>query len=197
MFTGIVEAIGCIAEVKPLEEQAVRIVVRAGALDLLDVRVGESIAVNGVCLTVTQVGEGTFIADVSAETLRCTTGLNRPGKVNLEKSMKLDSRLDGHMVSGHVDGVGQVLALQPSGGHTLLEIRVPRTLAKYIAYKGSVAINGVSLTVNHVKGDSFQVNLIPHTLAMTTLKELRQGDEANVEVDLLARYLERMVSFEL
>lgn len=197
MFTGIIEAVGQITEVKPLKGQAVRIMVKAGDLDMSDVRVGDSIAVNGVCLTAMGVHEGAFVADVSAETLRCTTGLDQQGLVNLEKSMKLGERLDGHIVSGHVDGVGQVGVWEAVGDNTLMEVHIPHALSKYIAGKGSVAINGVSLTVNRVDGDVFQVNLIPHTLDVTTLKGLQRGSRVNVEVDPLARYVERMVSFPL
>ena len=182
MFTGIVQAVGRIVRVEPLE-------VECPALDLSDVRIGDSICVQGVCLTVTTRGPQGFTADVSGETLRVTTGLDRPGEVNLEKALALGERLGGHLVTGHVDGVGEVREL--SGPR--LQVEAPAELARYIARKGSVCIDGVSLTVNRVDGETFEVNLIPHTLEVTTLKRLSAGARVNLEVDLFARYLERLL----
>lgn len=182
MFTGIVQAVGRIVRTQPLE-------VEAGALDLADVAVGDSICVQGACLTVTTVSGRGFTADVSAETLRVTTGLDRPGAVNLEKSLALGDKLGGHLVTGHVDGVGEVTAR--TGG--VVAFRAPGPLSRYIAPKGSITVDGVSLTVNRVDGNVFEVNLIPHTLEVTTLARLAPGVKVNLEVDLIARYLERIV----
>ncbi len=192
MFSGIVAAVGRIEKLER-RKGALRLIVDAGKLPLRDVAVGDSIAVGGVCLTVVGRGKRRFSLDVSGETLRCTTGLDRLGEVNLEKSLRLSDRLGGHLVSGHVDGVGKVVRFAPAGTSRLLRVRAPRTLARYIARKGSIAVNGVSLTVNAVKGAEFEVNLIPHTLLVTTLKGLRAGDRVNLEVDLLARYAERLL----
>ena len=182
MFTGIVQAVGKILRTNPLE-------IDCGGLDLADVAVGDSICVQGVCLTVTTTRPRGFTADVSAETLRVTTGLDRPGAVNLEKSLALHGKLGGHLVAGHVDGVGEVAKRE--GG--VISFRSPKPLTKYIAAKGSICIDGVSLTVNRVEGDLFDVNLIPHTLEVTTLSRLAQGVRVNLEVDLIARYVERMM----
>jgi riboflavin synthase len=183
MFTGIVQAVGKIVRVGPLE-------VDAGALDLSDVAIGDSICVQGACLTVTARTPRGFAADVSQETLRVTTGLDRPGAVNLEKALAMGDKLDGHLVTGHVDGVGEVV--RRNGG--LVAFRLPAELKKYLARKGSVCIDGVSLTVNLAEGDLFEVNLIPHTLEVTTLGRLAAGTRVNVEIDLIARYLERMLA---
>jgi len=193
MFTGIVAAIGRIEQVKP-RPKGLRLSVDAGALDMGDVAIGDSIAVNGCCLTVVTLAGRRFDVDVSQETIDCTAGLGAPGEVNLEKSLRLADRLGGHLVSGHVDGVGEVLAFEPAGESHLLVVRAPAELAKYIARKGSVAIQGVSLTVNRVDGREFEINLIPHTLAVTTLKHLAPGARVNLEVDLLARYAERLLA---
>ena len=182
MFTGIVQAVGQIVSTKPLA-------VEAGALRLSDVHAGDSICVQGACLTVTRKAKKKLFFDVSRETLKLTSGLDRPGEVNLEKSLALGDWLGGHLVTGHVDGVGVVL--KRSGG--LLRVRVPKDLSKYVARKGAICIDGVSLTVNRVRGDAFEVNLIPHTLKVTTLKRLARGAKVNLEVDLVARYLERML----
>lgn len=182
MFTGIVQAVGRIVRTNPLE-------IDVAGLDLADVAVGDSICVQGVCLTVTAIRPRGFTADVSAETLRVTTGLERPGAVNLEKSLALGGKIGGHLVSGHVDGVGEVLRRAGS----VVAVRVPQPLAKYVAAKGSICIDGVSLTVNRVEGDSFDVNLIPHTIEVTTLSRLAPGVRVNLEVDLIARYVERML----
>jgi len=192
VFSGIVAAVGRIEKVER-RKGALRLVVGAGKLPLRDVAVGDSIAVDGVCLTVVARGKHRFSVDVSGETLRCTTGLDRAGAVNLEKSLRFSDRLGGHLVSGHVDGVGKVTRFVPADASRLLRVRAPRALTRYIARKGSIAVNGVSLTVNAVKSAEFEVNLIPHTLAATALKDLRAGSRVNLEVDMLARYAERLL----
>lgn len=196
MFSGIVAAVGSITQIFP-NERGVRLTVRAPALDLSDVALGDSIAVSGVCLTVVAKDSDSFSADVSRETLDCTVGLDAPGEVNLEKALRLADRLGGHLVTGHVDGVGEVERILPLGESHELVIRAPAPLAKYIARKGSITVNGVSLTVNRVEGAEFSINLIPHTLAVTTLKHLAAGSQVNLEVDLIARYVERMMTAEL
>ena len=192
MFTGIVAAVGRIQRVEP-RAGGLRLTIDAGALDLSDVAVGDSIAVNGCCLTAVSLAPPRFEVDVSQETIDCTAGLGTPGDVNLEKSLRLADRLDGHLVTGHVDGVGEVVAFERAGESRRLVVRGPAELAKYIARKGSIALQGVSLTVNRVEGREFEVNLIPHTLAVTTLKALVPGAKVNLEVDLIARYVERML----
>jgi len=182
MFTGIVQAVGRIEKHNPLR-------IKAGRLPLADVRIGDSICVQGCCLTVVKKAKGRLSFDVSSETLSVTAGLDRPGAVNLEKSLALGERLGGHLVSGHVDGVGEVTSF--SGG--VLEVRAPQELARYIARKGSITIDGVSLTVNRVEGPLFEVFLIPHTLEVTTLSRLAPGARVNLEVDLIARYVERLL----
>jgi riboflavin synthase len=176
MFSGIVQAVGRIVSVKPF-------VVDAGRLPLADVKAGDSICVQGACLTVTKKR---LSFDVSQETLDCTYGLARPGAVNLEKALRLADRLGGHLVTGHVDGVGLVVQVRGS----VYTFRAPKSVAKYVAPKGSVCIDGVSLTVNRVRGAEFEVNLIPHTLKVTTLARLKPGVEVNMEADLVARYVE-------
>lgn len=192
MFTGIIAAVGRIQRVEP-RSGGLRLTVDAGSLDLSDVAIGDSIAVSGCCLTVVTLAAPRFEVDVSAETIACTAGLGATGEVNLEKSLRLADRLDGHLVSGHVDGVGEVVAFEPVGESHRLTVRAPAELAKYIARKGSIAVQGVSLTVNRVDGAEFEANLIPHTLAVTTLKSLAAGARVNLEVDLIARYVERMI----
>ena len=192
MFSGIVAATGRIRKAERRQD-GLRLTVAAGTLPLRDVAIGDSIAVNGVCLTVVARAGKTFGADVSRETLRCTAGLDEPGEINLEKAMRMSDRLGGHLVSGHVDGVGKVTHFGRAGENRLLRVRAPRALARYIARKGSIAVHGVSLTVNAVRGAEFEVNLIPHTLAVTTLKHLRTGHRVNLEVDPLARYAERLL----
>jgi riboflavin synthase len=191
MFTGIVTAIGRINKVVP-RDGGLRLSIDAGMLDLSDVAVGESIAVNGVCLTVIAAHGDRFDVDVSQETINCTVGLDSASEVNLEKSLRLSDRLGGHLMSGHVDGVGEVTRFEPAGDSFLLAIRAPQELAKYIARKGSVTVNGVSLTVNRVDGREFDINLIPHTISVTNLKHLKPGSRVNLEVDLIARYIERL-----
>ena len=194
MFTGIVATTGKITQLQPLE-QGVRLTVEAPGLNLKDVALGDSIAHNGVCLTVIAKKKTSYQIDVSKETLDCTVGLEAPGgEVNLEKAMRLSDFIGGHLVSGHVDGVGEVITFEPVGESHLLIIRAPKRLAKYIARKGSVTVDGVSLTTNKVKGREFSINLIPHTVQVTTLKRLKPGALVNLEVDLIARYVERMLS---
>jgi riboflavin synthase len=192
MFTGIVAAVGRIERVAP-RPKGLRLAIDAGALDVSDVAIGDSIAVNGCCLTVVALAGRRFEVDVSQETIDCTAGLGAPGEVNLEKSLRLADRLDGHLVSGHVDGVGEVVAFEPVGESHRLVIRAPADLAKYVARKGSIAVQGVSLTVNRVDRAEFEISLIPHTLAVTTLKHLAPGARVNLEVDLFARYAERLL----
>jgi riboflavin synthase len=193
MFTGIVAAVGKITRVEANGEDR-RLTIAPGNLDLGDVAIGDSIAVNGVCLTVTRASRWRFCVEVSAETLSCTTGLDAPGEVNLEKALRLSDRLGGHLVSGHVDGLGTVVKLKALGADTWLRIRAPTRLTLYVARKGSIAVNGVSLTVNRVDRVEFEVNLIPHTLATTTLKHLRARAKVNLEVDIMARYAERLLN---
>ena len=192
MFSGIISAIGEISRIER-SKGGLRLAIEGGRLGLRDVAVGDSIAVNGACLTVVKRGKKTFHVDVSPETLRCTAGLDEAGEVNLEKALRLSDRLDGHLVLGHVDGVGKVTEVEQLGKNRLLRVRSPAPLSRYIARKGSIAVQGVSLTVNAVRGAEFEVNLIPHTLAVTTLKDLRAGDRVNLEVDPLARYAERLL----
>ena len=191
MFTGIIEAIGRVALVKATGQSAA-LSIDAGDLDMSDVAVGDSVACNGVCLTVTSLGPKGFTVDVSQETLRVTAGFSAGNVINLEKSLRLSDRLGGHLVSGHVDGVGTVTAVKPLEANREIMVHFPAELGRYIAQKGSIAVNGASLTVNIVTVDKFSVNLIPHTLAVTNLKDLKQGDQVNLEIDLVARYVERM-----
>lgn len=193
MFTGIIQAVGHIAQREERGGDA-RIVIDAGTLDLADVALGDSIAVAGVCLTAVELDGTRFAADVSAETLRLTTlgALAAGDAVNLEKSLRLADRLGGHLVSGHVDGVGAVVDVRDDGGSQRWTFRAPAPLARYIAVKGSICVDGTSLTVNEVTGDTFGVTLIPHTLAVTTFGARRAGDAVNLEVDLVARYVERL-----
>ena len=182
MFTGIVQAVGEIVRTQPLE-------VDCRGLDMAALATGDSICVQGVCLTVTSVTARGFTADVSAATLGVTVGLDRKGPVNLEPALAVGERLGGHLVAGHVDGVGEVTRFEDG----VLEVRAPRELARYIARKGSICIDGVSLTVNRVEGSVFEVYLIPHTLQVTTLGRLRPGARVNLEADLIARYVARLV----
>ena len=176
-------------------EGGLRLIIATEALGMDDVQLGDSIAVNGVCLTVVEKEANAFTVDVSRETLNCTAGVDQQGaRVNLEKALRLSDRLGGHLVSGHVDGVGEVVSFTDLGESWRLAIQAPQALAKYIAAKGSITVNGVSLTVNRVTGMAFEVNLIPHTLAVTTLGELRAGSRVNLEIDLIARYVERMMA---
>ena len=192
MFTGIVEAVGEVREVQPRGPDA-GVIIGAAELDLSDVKVGDSIAVNGCCLTVVELTPRAFRVDVSRETLERTIGFEAGSRVNLEKALRASDRLGGHLVTGHIDGLGEVTRWEPVGESWRLEVRVPAELTRYLARKGSVTINGVSLTVNRVEGDRFEVNLIPHTLEVTNLRSLALGVRVNLEVDLLARYIERLL----
>ena len=196
MFTGIVAAIGTIESVTPIAtgQGGVRLRLRAGDLGCDDIAIGDSVAVNGVCLTVVAIDGEMLEFEVSAETLRCTTGLDALHPVNLEKALRFGDRLGGHLVAGHVDAVGTVQTFVRQGESHLLEVAAPSQLARFIATKGSITIDGVSLTVNAVDGATFAVNLIPHTLAVTTLGQLRRGQSVNLEVDLLARYVDRLLA---
>lgn len=197
MFTGIIQATGRIEQLTPHgADVAVRIA--SGQLALDDVQLGDSIAVNGICLTVTRLWGAGFAADVSLETMRHTTFATlQPGsRVNLEKALTLASRLGGHLVSGHVDGVGELLERREDGRSVFWRVKAPAELARYIARKGSITVDGVSLTVNGVDGAIFSLNMVPHTLAETTLQDARPGQPVNLEVDLLARYLERLLQGE-
>ncbi len=197
MFTGIVAATGKIKHIHPLA-QGLRLTVDADGLGMGDVAVGDSIACNGVCLTVVERSDRGFVVEVSRETLNCTVGLDGMNEINLEKALRLADRLGGHLVSGHVDGVGHVVRFAPVGESHELVIRAPKPLGRYIARKGSIAVNGVSLTTNTVKdvadGTEFSINLIPHTVEVTTLKNLSAGSRVNLEVDLIARYAERLAT---
>ena len=203
MFTGIVAAIGKIISITPLGEGAdagVRLSIDAGALPLADVALGDSIAINGACMTVVSKTGNEFTVDVSRESLNRTAGLDALGEVNLEKALTLADRLGGHLVSGHVDGLGMVRRLAPVGESFELVVEAPKEIAKYLAYKGSIVVNGVSLTVNRIddgaSGCEFSINLIPHTIEVTTLKHLKPGSKVNLEVDLIARYVERMLTMK-
>lgn len=191
MFTGIIAAVGRIsgADATP---GGTRIRIDTGRLALDDVKIGDSIAVDGTCLTVVALANRSISADVSRETMACTAGFPVGAAVNLEKALRLDDRLGGHLVTGHVDGVGEVREVAEAGDNRQLTVAAPAGLARYIARKGSIAVNGVSLTVNAVRGSEFTVNLIPHTLQETNLQALNAGDRVNLEADLLARYVERM-----
>lgn len=201
MFTGIVAAVGKITSITPLGSESdagVRLTVDAGALPMADVALGDSIALNGACMTVVSKTESGFAVDVSRESLNRTAGLDSLGEVNLEKALTLADRLGGHLVSGHVDGLGAVRKFEPVGESMELVVAAPKELAKYLAYKGSVVVNGVSLTVNRVidtpDACEVSINLIPHTVEVTTLKHLKPGAKVNLEIDLIARYVERMLS---
>ena len=203
MFTGIISGCGRILEAQPLgpqPEHGKRLTVSAPPHYLDDVHVGDSIAINGACMTVTEL-QGSppqFHVDVSMQSLQLTVGLSQPGPVNLEKALRANDRLDGHLVSGHVDGIGQVTRMAPVGESWELRLRAPRSLARFLAYKGSITVNGVSLTVNEVLdadgGCDVCINLVPHTVQNTTLGTLQPGQGVNLEIDLIARYVERMLS---
>lgn len=195
MFTGIITAVGTIAGAKAAPG-GLRLTIDTGGLALDDVAVGDSIAVNGVCLTAVALHKAAFEVDVSRETLACTAGFAACTSVNLEKALRLSDRLGGHLVSGHVDGVGTVARCDAVGDNRLLAVAAPREIMKYIARKGSVTLNGVSLTVNDVNDAEFTVNLIPHTLQATNLRQLKTGDSVNLEADMMARYAERLRQFD-
>ncbi len=194
MFTGIIQATGKITSITPSGDD-VKLQIEVAGLDMSDVRTGDSIAVNGVCLTAIKFNATSFEAHVSKETLNCTVGLDSPKIINLEKALQLSERLGGHLVSGHVDGVGQVVRFESLGDCWLLMVRAPHNISRYIAVKGSIAIDGVSLTVNTIEKDVFSMNLIPHTLENTSLQYLGVGSRVNLEVDLIARYVERMTQW--
>jgi len=198
MFSGIVSTIGRVTEILP-REAGISLHVNAPELDFPDIAVGDSIAHNGVCLTLTSLQAPEYTVDVSPQTLSTTVGLDQNGAMlNLERALRLADHLDGHLVSGHVDGVGEVVDVQPVGDNRALSIRAPSELARYIAPKGSIAVDGVSLTVNvvsdHDQGSDFDIHLIAHTLAQTNLSRLSRGSRVNLEVDLIARYLDRLNS---
>jgi len=199
MFTGIIQAVGHISHLSESASGDARVTVAAGGLDLSDAQLGDSIACNGVCLTVVEKSADSFGVDVSGETFSCTIGFAPGDKINLEKAMRLSDRLGGHLVSGHVDGVGEVIHFAPvsslDDGSWRLDIRAPERMARYLASKGSIAVNGVSLTVNGVQGAEFSINLIPHTLEQTMLKNLQAGTRVNLEADMLARYAERLLHY--
>jgi len=195
MFTGIIQAQGSIKEIRSSNEGAI-FVLNSNSLDLSVVSIGDSIAVNGVCLTVTQLDENSFSADVSQETLNCTTfSQSKKGQnVNFEKSLRLDQGIDGHVVSGHVDGIGNVKSIAIEGESMRMKIKVDDNLVKYIAKKGSICINGVSLTVNKIDGNIFDVNIVPHTFSVTTLDELKVNSQVNIEIDIIARHIEQLLN---
>ncbi len=204
MFTGIIQAVGQIETVEKLGD-GLRLHINAGKLDMSDVQLGDSIALQGACMTVIAMTPTHFSIDISAESLNKTTGLDKTGFVNLEKALRLNDRLGGHLVSGHVDGMGEVVTFKQvqadsADGSWHLAIRAPLSLAKYLAYKGSIVVNGTSLTVNQIEDEAngclMHINLIPHTLENTTLQYLKAGSIVNLEVDLIARYVERMMSFK-
>lgn len=205
MFTGIVAAVGKVVDVSPLQggsdEAGVRLTIQAPGFSLAATRLGDSIAIQGACMTVVEFSGNAFKVDVSRESLNLTAGLDSAGEVNLEHALKLGDSLDGHLVSGHVDGLGKVTHFEPVGESWDLRIHVPAKLAKYLAYKGSITVNGVSLTVNQVDdqadGCEIRINLIPHTVQVTTLKNLRAGTSVNLEIDMIARYVERMMGGQL
>lgn len=195
MFSGIIEAVGTLRGSEAAAGDK-RLCIDCGELDLADVKIGDSIAVSGVCLTVVALEQRAFYADVSRETLtRTTLGQLAPGAaVNLEKALLASARLGGHLVSGHVDGVGVVVAQRADSRSQRFDIRVADELAKYIATKGSVCVDGVSLTVNAVDGNRFAVNIVPHTLDRTIICSYEEGVQVNIEVDIIARYLERLLA---
>ena len=202
MFTGIVAAIGQIESIEPFigaqADTGVHIKIHAGGLELSDVGLGDSIAIQGACMTVVSKHADGFSVDVSRESLRLTMGLEALGPVNLEKSLRIGDQIGGHLVSGHVDGLGEVVKFEPVGESWELVVQAPAALAAFLAYKGSITVNGVSLTVNRVEdvsgGTRFSINLIPHTIAVTTLQYLKVGQRVNLEVDTIARYVQRMLS---
>ena len=195
MFAGIIQAQGNIKEIRSSNKGAV-FVLNSNSLDLSDVSIGDSIAVNGVCLTVTQLDDNSFSTDISQETLNCTTfsQLKKGQNINLEKSLRIDQGIDGHLVSGHIDGVGKVASITIEGESTRMKIKVDDNLVKYIAKKSSICINGVSMTVNEIDGNVFSVNIIPHTFSVTTLDELKVNSQVNIEIDIIARHIEQLLN---
>ena len=195
MFTGIIQAQGSIKEIRSSNKGAV-LVLNSNSLDLSAISIGDSIAVNGVCLTVIHLDKDSFSADISQETLNCSTfsQLKKGQSINLEKSLRLDQGIDGHVVSGHVDGVGKVTLITIEGESKRMKIKVDDNLVKYIAKKGSICINGVSLTVNEINGNVFGVNIVPHTFSVTTLDELKVNSQVNIEIDIIARHIEHLLN---
>ena len=195
MFTGIIQAQGNIKEIRS-SNKGVVFIINSNSLDLSDVSIGDSIAVNGVCLTVIHLDKDSFSADISQETLNCSTfsQLKKGQSINLEKSLRLDQGIDGHVVSGHVDGVGKVTLITIEGESTRMKIKVDNNLIKYIAKKGSICINGVSLTVNEIDDNVFGVNIVPHTFSVTTLGELKVNSQVNIEIDIIARHIEQLLN---
>ncbi len=194
MFTGIIQAIGEIKVITSVDEDA-KLSIETNHLDLNDIKEGDSVAVNGVCLTATKINGSQFTAHVSKETFNVTTGLNNKSVVNLEKALRLSDRLGGHLMSGHVDGVGIVQRFDNLGDCWLLSVKAPHAISKYIARKGSICVDGVSLTVNSIEQDTFTMNIIPHTLEKTTLSALAVDSKVNLEIDQIARYVERMAEW--
>jgi len=197
MFTGIISAVGKIVHLEERQGDK-RLNIDTGNLGLDDVRLGDSIACNGVCLTAVEITEQGFIADVSVETLSLTTVGNwdMGSPINLEKAMQASDRFGGHIVSGHVDGIGEVISLHEDARSWRFRMRAPAELARYIAHKGSITVDGISLTVNHVDGAEFELNIVPHTMVNTIMGHYQQGTKVNLEVDLIARYLERLSSVD-
>jgi riboflavin synthase len=201
MFTGIVATVGNIVSARPIEAgeySGLRLRIDAAGLGLGDVAIGDSIAIQGACMTVVELDQAHFEVDISHESLRLTVGLQQPGEVNLEKSLRIGDAIGGHLVSGHVDGLGHVVSFDTVGESRELIIRAPKSLAPYLAYKGSITVNGISLTVNRVtdrpEGCDVSINIIPHTQEVTTLRNVDAGDAVNLEIDTIARYVQRMVS---
>jgi riboflavin synthase len=194
MFTGIIEAIGSVSQIQD-KGGDIRLKLDTGKLDMTDVALGDSIAVNGVCLTVIEMTSGSFSADVSAETLRLTSlgKLGSGSPVNLEKALTLQTRLGGHMVSGHVDALGKILERRDDARSIWFRVEAPVNLAKYIVHKGSITVDGTSLTVNAVNGNEFDLNIVPHTAQETIMSGYQRGTEINLEVDIIGRYLERLL----
>jgi riboflavin synthase len=197
MFTGIIQSKGNVVEVHS-SDKGIVLVFSCNDLDLSDCSIGDSIAVNGVCLTVTELKENSFTSDVSQETLNCTnfSELKKGHNVNLERSLRFNQGIDGHLVSGHIDGVGEVISIDKEGTSTRLKIKVNNDLTKYIAKKGSICINGVSLTVNSIEINIFDVNIVPHTLSWTTFGELIENSKVNIEIDIIARHIEQLISHD-
>jgi riboflavin synthase len=197
MFTGIVTGLGHISRITP-QSKGIRATIVCAGFDLSDVAIGDSIACGGACLTVVEKNSHSFSVDISQESLDCTTGLERVGaEINLEKALRLTDRLGGHLVSGHVDGVGEVVSLTPIGESWELRVRLPEELEKFVAPKGSITIDGVSLTVNSIAERIFSINIIPHTFSVTSFKRLAPGVRVNIEVDQIARYLAQLAKFSI
>ncbi|MGI9275796.1 MAG: riboflavin synthase [Endozoicomonas sp.] len=194
MFTGIIEAVGRLEKIEQRQGD-LRLTINSGSLDLSDVQLGDSIATNGVCLTVVELPGNGYVADISLETLEHSTlgSLAVGSRLNLEKALTPTTRLGGHLVSGHVDGLGKIASIEPAGRSTVYWVEAPKSIARYIAHKGSITVDGVSLTVNSVDGCRFSLNIVPHTQEMTIIRSYRAGNSVNLEVDVLARYLERLL----